>query len=59
MPTPTVEGLEKERISIRFPIAWRLAIKQRADSRGSDFSAYMREAALRFMEQEGITLSDA
>ena len=42
------------RVSVRFPLKWKLAISDRAQSRGSDFSAYLREAAFRFMEQEGI-----
>ena len=59
MTTSTPERLERDLVTVRFPVAWKRAMKQRADSRGSDFSTYMREAALRFMEQEGITLSDA
>ena len=42
------------KVSVRFPLNWKQAIAERAQSRGSDFSAYLREAALRFMEQEGI-----
>lgn len=46
------------RVSVRFPLNWKQAISERAQSRGSDFSAYLREAAFRFMEQEGITPSN-
>ena len=56
MTTSTPERLKRDLVTVRFPVAWKRAMKQRADSRGSDFSTYIREAALRFMEQEGITL---